>query len=117
MFDTSAFAAPSVNSTGYESGRNFLRVGPINSLDLALSKEFLFKERFKFEIRLDTFNALNHTQFNGVSSTANFASPGSTTITNLPFNASGALTNTNGFGAVNSVRPPRNMQLSARFQF
>jgi hypothetical protein len=116
MFDTSAFAAPSLNSTGYESGRNFLRVGPINSLDVALSKEFLVKERVKFEIRLDAFNALNHTQFNGVNSTANFASPGSTVITNLPFDANGKF-NPSGFGAVNSVRPPRNMQLSARFQF
>jgi hypothetical protein len=117
MFDTSAFAASTVGSQGFESGRNFLRVGPINSWDLALSKEFRVKERFKFEIRLDAFNALNHTQFDGVNSTANFASPGSTTITNLPFNASGALTNVNGFGAVNSVRTPRNMQLSARFEF
>jgi hypothetical protein len=117
MFDTSAFAAPNFGSQGFESGRNFLRVGPINSWDLALSKEFRVKERVKFEIRLDAFNALNHTQFNGVNSQANFASPGSTTITNLPFNASGALVNLNGFGTVNSVRPPRNMQLSARFQF
>ena len=117
MFDTSAFAATRDGSQGFESGRNFLRVGPINSWDLALSKEFRIKERFKFEIRLDAFNAFNHTQFDGVNSTANFASPGSTAITNLPFNSSGALTNLNGFGSVNSVRPPRNMQLSARFEF
>jgi hypothetical protein len=117
MLDTSAFAAPSVGSQGFESGRNFLRVGPINSWDLALSKEFRVKERLRFEVRLDAFNALNHTQFDGVNSTANFASPGSATITNLPFNSSGALVNINGFGTVSSVRPPRNMQLSARFQF
>jgi hypothetical protein len=117
MFDTSAFAAPSVGSQGFESGRNFLRVEPINSWDVALSKEFVIKEQVKFEIRLDAFNALNHTQFDGVNSTANFAGPGSTTITNLPFNASGALVNINGFGTINSVRPPRNLQLSARFQF
>ena len=117
MFDTSAFAASTAGSQGFESGRNFLRVGPINSWDLALSKEFRIKERVKFEIRMDAFNAFNHTQFDGVNSTANFASAGSTAITNLPFNASGALTNLSGFGAVSSVRPPRNMQLSARFQF
>lgn len=116
MLDTSAFAAPSQGSLGYESGRNFLRVGAINSWDLALSKEFRIKEKVKFEVRLDAFNALNHTQFDGVNSTANFASPGSTAITNLPF-TNGALTNINGFGTVNSVRPPRNMQLSGRFQF
>lgn len=116
MLDTSAFAAPSFGSLGFESGRNFLRVGPINSWDLALSKEFRVKEKYKFEVRLDAFNALNHTQFDGVNSTANFASPGSTAITNLPF-LNGVLTNVNGFGTVSSVRPPRNMQLSARFEF
>jgi hypothetical protein len=117
MFDTSAFAASSVGSMGFESGRNFMRVGPINSWDLALSKEFRVKERVRFEVRLDAFNAFNHTQLDGVNSTANFGSPGSTTITNLPFDASGALTNINGFGTISSVRPPRNLQLSARFQF
>lgn len=116
MLDTSAFAAPSLGSLGFESGRNFLRVGPINSWDLALSKEFRVKERYKFEVRLDAFNALNHTQFDGVNATANFASPGSTAITNLPF-TNGVLTNVNGFGTISSVRPPRNMQLSARFEF
>src|SRR5262249_40297605 len=43
MFDTSAIAAPSFGSQGFESGRNFLRVGPLNSLDVALSKEFIVK--------------------------------------------------------------------------
>ena len=117
MIDSSAFVASTFGSQGFESGRNFLRVGPINSWDLALSKEFRIKERYKFEIRLDAFNAFNHTQFDGVNSTANFASQGSTAITNLPFNSSGGLTNLNGFGSVNSVRTPRNMQLSARFEF
>jgi hypothetical protein len=117
MFDTSAFAAPSVGSTGFESGRNFMRVGPLNSWDLALSKEFRIKEKVRFEVRLDAFNAFNHTQFDGVNSTANFASPGSPAITNLPFRPDGTLQNINGFGTVSSVRPPRNMQLSARFQF
>lgn len=116
-FDVTSFASPNFGSFSYESGRNYMRHSPINSWDLALSKEFRIKEQYKFEIRLDAFNALNHTQFNGVNTGAVFSGVNSATITNLPFNAAGALTNVNGFGAVNSVRPPRNMQLSARFEF
>ena len=39
------------------------------------------------------------------------------TIVNLPYDASGNLVRTNGFGAVTSVRSPRVLQLLARFQF
>jgi hypothetical protein len=108
QFDITAFALPQPGSQGFESGRNYLYRSPINSWDLSLSKRFQVKERAKFEIRLDAFNALNHTQFNDVT----------TTLTaNSPFDANGNLVNKTGFGAVTSVRPPRNLQLGARFEF
>jgi hypothetical protein len=81
--------------------------------DLSLSKRIFVRERVKLEARLDAFNAFNHTQFDGINTTANFASPGSTTITNL----ANEQTNRNGFGAVSSVRPPRQMQWMLRFEF
>lgn len=112
QLDPSAFTAPGVGSQGFESGRNFLRLGPINSWDAALSKEFRIKEKVRLEARLDAFNALNHTQFNGVFSTLNVRSLTDLTPTNLASEA-----NRNGFGAVSSVRPPRNLQWSLRFQF
>jgi hypothetical protein len=115
QFNVSAFATPNVGSIGLESGRNFLYRAPINSWDLALSKEFRVKERVKFEIRLDAFNALNHTQFDGVNSTLNVRSFTDRTPTNLADPNTRSLFT--GFGAVTSVRPPRNLQLSARFQF
>ena len=46
-----------------------------------------------------------------------FAALGNNAIVNLPYDASGALVRTNGFGAVTSVRSPRVLQLLARFQF
>ena len=46
-----------------------------------------------------------------------FAGLGNNTITNLPYDAAGNLVRTNGFGAVTSVRNPRNVQLLARFEF
>jgi hypothetical protein len=114
QFDLSAFALPGPGSTGFESGRNFLYTSPINSLDLTLTKRFRFKERVGLEFRLDAFNALNHTQFNNVNATFN-GGLGATTPTNAASEA--VATARTGFGAVTSVRPPRNLQLSARFQF
>jgi hypothetical protein len=90
-----------------------MRFGAINSWDLALSKEFRVKERYRFEARLDAFNAFNHTQFDGVNATAIFSGPNSTTITNI----ANEQTNRTGFGAATGVRPPRNMQWSLRFNF
>lgn len=113
QFDVTAFAAPSVGSKGLESSRNYLNQAPINYFDLSLSKKIIFRERLKVEARLDAFNALNHTMFAGVNTTANFATPGSTVITNL----ANEQTNRNGFGAVSSVRPPRTMQWMLRFEF
>jgi hypothetical protein len=113
QFDLTVFQAPSVGSKGLESGRNFLTLPPLNNWDLSLSKRFVFGERYRFEARLDAFNAFNHTQFNGINTTANFASPGSTVITNL----ANEVTNRNGFGSINSIRPPRNLQWMLRFEF
>jgi hypothetical protein len=113
QFNVSAFTTPGLGSLGLESGRNFLYRSPINSWDISLSKEFKIRENIGFELRLDTFNTLNHTQFDGVNSTLNVASLTDRTPTNLASETG----NKNGFGAITSVRPPRNMQISARFRF
>ncbi len=113
QFDVSAIAAPNGVSQVYDSGRNFLRFAPINSWDAALSKEFRVKERFRFEARLDAFNALNHTQFDGVFNNLTLNNNATRTPTNLASESG----NRNGFGAVSSVRLPRNLQWSLRFAF
>jgi len=115
QFDVSAFTTPTPGSTGFESGRNFLYRAPINSWDLSLSKRFQVKESVGFEIRLDAFNAFNHTQFDAVNTTLNVTSLTNPTPTNLGSESARNLWT--GFGAITSVRPPRNLQLSARFQF
>ena len=114
QFNTAAFTTPQLGSLGLESGRNFLYRSPINALDATLSKSFSWKERMKLELRLDTFNTLNHTQFDGINSTLNVTSLTNPTPTNIATETGNLRT---GFGAVTSVRPPRNMQISARFQF
>jgi carboxypeptidase family protein/TonB-dependent receptor-like protein len=115
QFDVSAFGIPGIGSTGFESGRNFLHRAPINNFDLSLSKRFRVKERAEFELRLDAFNALNHTQFNDVNSAIEVQSLTNPTPTNLASET--VRSRFTGFGGIQSVRPPRNLQLSARFQF
>jgi hypothetical protein len=117
QLDTSCFSPPQPGSHGDESSRFFVRNPPTNNLDLSLSKNFPAVKTLKFEFRVDVFNALNHTQFTGVNSTANFTSLTDRTITNLPFDASGALVQPNGFGTINGVAPPRTLQLVTRVRF
>jgi hypothetical protein len=117
QFDTSCFAPPQPGSDGAESARFFVRAPPINNLDLSLSKTFALPKNMRFELRVDMFNALNHTQFTGVNATANFASLTDRTITNLPYDNSGALVRPQGFGAINGVAPARNLQVMTRFTF
>ena len=113
----SSFAAPQPGSTGRESARWFLYGPPTNNLYLSISKSFDLGGRRRLEIRADAFNALNHTQFSGVNSTINYASLTDPTPTNLPYYSAGELVNTNGFGTVNGVRLPRQIQIVTRFSF
>jgi hypothetical protein len=115
--NTSCFAPPQPGSDGSESARYFVRAPPINNLDLSLSKRFMVGKGIGLEVRLDAFNALNHTQFTGVNATVNFASLTNPTITNLPYDASGNLVRNNGFGSINGVAPPRQLQLVTRLTF
>ena len=117
QLNTSCFAPPQPGSDGAESARFFVRAPPINNLDLSVSKNFGVVKGIRFEVRLDMFNALNHTQFTGVNATANFASLTNPTITNLPYDANGNLVRPNGFGAINGVAPPRTLQLVTRLTF
>ena len=78
QINTSCFAPPQPGSDGTESARFFLHGPPINNVDLSISKVFALKNRVRMEIRADAFNALNHTQWNLVNNTVNFAS-----LTNL----------------------------------
>jgi hypothetical protein len=117
QIDTSCFAPPQTPSDGTESARYFVHGPGVNNLDLSISKAFTFGGRFRFEVRLDMFNALNHTQFWWVNTIANFASQDDPTITNLPYDEDGTLVRENGFGTIDHVRPPRTIQLVTRLTF
>jgi hypothetical protein len=93
-FNTSAFAQPDQGVLG-NLGRNTERGPGINNLDLALFKNFEFARQIRVQFRLESFNALNHTQFDGVS----------TNIANA------------NFGVVTSARPARINQLGLKLLF
>jgi hypothetical protein len=115
--NTDCFAPAQPGSKGDESARFFLHGPPINNLDFSISKSFRVKGSARLEVRLDAFNALNHTQYNQVNNTINFKSLTDRTITNLPYDASGNLVRQQGFGSVNGVTLPRQLQLVTRLTF
>ncbi|HMB29263.1 MAG TPA: TonB-dependent receptor, partial [Blastocatellia bacterium] len=91
-FNKNAFAQPAPGVFG-SSGRNILRAPGINNFDLSLFKNFAITERLRFQLRLESFNAFNHTQFGGVQT--NVTSP--------------------QFGQITSTRAARINQLGAKF--
>jgi hypothetical protein len=93
-FNTAAFAQPAAGSFG-TSGRNILRYPGVNNLDLALFKNFGLPSRMKLQFRLESFNALNHTQFSNVD----------TSLTSSTF------------GVVNGARQARINQLGLKLIF
>ena len=115
--NATCFAPPQPGSRGGESARFFMHAPPINNLDLSVSKVFNLFKSVKAEVRLDMFNALNHTQFTGVNSTVSFASLTDHTITNLPYDSAGNLVRPRGFGTISGVAPPRTLQLVTRLTF
>ena len=113
----SCFAPPQPGSNGNETSRFFARNPPLNNLDLSGSKNVPITHGVKFEIRLDIFNLLDTVEFTGLNSTVNFRSLTDRTITNLPYDAQGNLTQRNGFGTINGTGIPRTFQLVTRLTF
>lgn len=82
----------------------FRRPG-INNFDMPVFKNIpIFKERERFQLRFETYNTFNHTQFLGVNTSATFNT------------ATGAQTNA-AFGTITSARGARVGQLSLRLIF
>jgi hypothetical protein len=60
------------------------------NLTTSLYKTFQIYERASFQIKFESFNTLNHTEFNSVNTTS---------------------------GALNGTQDPRNLQLAGKFTF
>ena len=84
-FSTSAFAQPAPGYFG-NSSRNAVRGPGPEVLNLTVGKSFSIADRLQLQIRLESFNALNHPQFgfpdSGVNDGANFGTINSTSAAN-----------------------------------
>ena len=103
FFDTTKFKMPQVGNAG-NAPKDVLRGPGTNNWDMTLFKVFpAVKERYKFQIRFEAYNAFNHTQFSTVNSTARF-------------DAAGAQINA-ALGNYTAARRPRYIQLALRLSF
>jgi hypothetical protein len=95
-------------------GRNELRGLPFAQLDLALRRVIPITERYRFNIALEGFNALNHPNFANPSPLqgANLASPDFGVVTQMYNQTFGG-----GVNALYRSGGPRSMELSLRLQF
>jgi hypothetical protein len=116
-FDTSVFKPPVPAQLGQAVGpqnygntpRRLIRRPGVNNLNLHLFKNFRLGGHRTLQLRWETYNVLNHTQFDGLSLEASFDALGN--IDNQDLVAK------TGFGFPNSARPPRRMQGAVRFWF
>jgi hypothetical protein len=67
------FHPPAKYSFG-NAGVGILRLPGINNWDLSLYRNIRFRERGNLQLRWETYNTLNHTQFSAISQQAKFAS-------------------------------------------
>jgi hypothetical protein len=87
---------------------NFFLPGDTN-FDTALFKNVPLKENFRLQLRVETYNTFNHSEFNGVNNTATFANANSQGTTNPQTQAI--------LGQFSSTLNPRLMQLALRLDF
>jgi len=102
-FDPTSFKTEDVGTFG-NTHRNPLHGPGINNTDVAIFKNIYFwpgSESKYVQLRLESYNAFNHTQF------YNSASPGNITTT---------ITSAN-FGRISSAAPGRATQLAAKIYF
>ena len=95
-FNTCAFETPGIGTLG-DSGRNSMMAQTYNQMDASLSRVFPIWRTLKFNLRADTFNALNHPVL---------SYPGAATTTPSSY---GVITST--------ANNQRLMQFSGKFQF
>ena len=121
QFNAAAFQGPPVGSLGLESGNNYVRGCFVQSLDTSLNKTVPLGGNRSFIFRVDFFNAFNFATITNRNTTMNMASPSTpTTITNLPYDASGNVIDSRsrprgaGFGVATGYQTPRAIQLTAR---
>ena len=101
-FNTALFSRPALGTLGNCPRRFFYGLG-INNWDLTLQKLIPITESKMLQIRVEAFNAFNHTQFYG------------NPITGAP--AVNGSIGSPAFGAIENSAAPRLLQIGAKFLF
>ena len=93
-FNTKAFSQPAPGNFG-DSSRNVVRAPGVELFNLTAGKSFRISEQVQLQFRIESFNALNHPQFNMPDSAVNDST----------------------FGVITSAGPARQNQGALRLQF
>ena len=101
-FNTALFSHPTLGTLGTCPRRFFYGPG-INNWDLTLQKDIAIRESKTLQIRVETFNTFNHTQFYG---NPNTGAPAVNGTIGSP-----------AFGMIQNAGPPRVVQLGVKFAF
>ncbi|MEO5739805.1 MAG: carboxypeptidase regulatory-like domain-containing protein [Vicinamibacterales bacterium] len=131
LFDTSAFAGPSYNSLGLESGSSLLGGCFERIMDLSIARNIRLGGGRQVQLRVDMFNAFNTVVLGAAANASSdnrvtqlqLNSPTDPTIRNNQFLADGTLNPARvkprdaGFGAARGALDMRTVQLQLRFQF
>ena len=123
QFNYKAFAGPTYNSNGMESGRNYLWGCWQSIWDLSVAKNIRLGGKRSLQYRLEIYNILNNATFNARNTTLQMDNPTGQVIQNSQYNADGSLNtarlkpNASGFGAVTGTVSPLNVQMQIRFTF
>jgi hypothetical protein len=102
-FNTAAFSQNQIVTgvaTEGNSRRNFLTGPGYKAVDLAISRDIRFSERFKLRLRVEGTNIFNMANYNQPNSSA-------------PLNVATSTT----FGRIDGAGPMRRLQFGARFTF
>jgi Carboxypeptidase regulatory-like domain/TonB-dependent Receptor Plug Domain len=123
FINTSCFAPAPKGSLAMDSGFDRITGPGINQWDMSLFKSVSIRERARIQLRLEAYNAFNHTEWGpsggpnvGVNNTIVFSQAGK--VINLPTQLGGTGGRL-GFGALNGIRPnsQRILQIAAKVYF
>jgi hypothetical protein len=116
FINTSCFAPAQKGSIGIDSGYYRLRGPGLDNWDMSLFKNISIKERMRAQLRLEAFNAFNHTEWGTLNAAITFNAAGK--VINLPTQLGGT-GGRFGFGAENGIRlnSQRILQIGAKLYF
>jgi len=137
QFNTVAFQGPLTNSTGLESGNNYLKGCFQSAMDLSIARNIRLPKGRNIQLRADMFNAPNAAAITGRATTLQLNDP-TDPITNrspvfdpvtgllnngVNLTSTGALSpdrskpKNAGFGVANAYQAARSVQVQVRFSF